>query len=74
MNFRKHRSRKKIRFSEVKMAKPIKTEKTEELIAGYQEVESLWNVLSLSCKDKNVKQMALKNLTKMAFLKSKQNP
>ena len=45
------------------MAKPIKTEKTEELIAGYQEVESLWNVLSLSYKDKNVKQMALKNLT-----------
>ena len=56
------------------MAKPIKTEKTEELIAGYQEVESLSNVLSLSCKDKNVKQMALKNLTKTAFLKSKQNP
>ena len=31
-----------------KMAESNKIEKTEELIAGYQEEECLWNVLSLS--------------------------
>ena len=30
------------------MAESNKIEKTEELIAGYQEEECLWNLLSLS--------------------------
>ena len=41
VNFRKYRSRKKVRFGGVKMAKSNKIEKTEELVAGYQEVECL---------------------------------
>ena len=40
-NFRKCRSRKKSRFGGVKMAKSNKIEKTEELIAEYQEAECL---------------------------------
>ena len=36
----------------VKKAKSNKTEKPEELMAGYQEAECLWNVLSSSYKDK----------------------
>ena len=50
VNFRKYRSRKKFRFDGVKMVKSNKIEKNEKLIAGYQEVECLWNVLSLSYK------------------------
>ena len=47
VNFRKYRSRKKKRFGGVKLRKSNKIEKTEELIAGYQEAECLWNILSL---------------------------
>ena len=43
------------------MAKSNKIEKTEELIAGYQEAECLWNVLSPSYKDRKLRQMALAN-------------
>ena len=50
------------------MAKSIKIEKTEELTAGYQEAECLWNVLSPSYKDKNLRQMALTNLRCYMFL------
>ena len=46
------------------MAKPNKIEKTEELIAEYQETECLWNVLSPSYKCKRLWQMALTNLSK----------
>ena len=45
--------------------------KTEELIAGYQEAECLWNVLSLPCKDKNLRQIALTNLSKKLDMSSK---
>ena len=38
------------------MTKSNKIEKTEELIAEYQEAECLWNVLSPSCKDKKLQQ------------------
>ena len=40
------------------MAKSYKIEKNEELIAGYQEVECLWNVLSPSYKDRNLRQIS----------------
>ena len=53
VNFRKYRSRKKVRFDGVKMAKSNKIEKTEELVAGYQEVECL----SSSYKDRNLRQI-----------------
>ena len=33
-------------------------------MAGYQEVECFWNVLSQSYKDRNLRQMALTNLSK----------
>ena len=46
------------------MVKLKKTENTEELIAQYQEVECLWNVLPLSYKDRNLRQMALTNTSK----------
>ena len=39
------------------MAKSNKIEKPEELIAGYQEAECLWNVLFLSYKNRNLQQM-----------------
>ena len=64
VSFRKYKSIKKFRFGEVKMEKSNKTEKTEELIEGYQEAECLWNVLSPSYKDRNLQQMALINLSK----------
>ena len=44
VNFRNYRSK--------KTAKSNKIEKTEELIAGYQEAECLWNMLSQSYKAK----------------------
>ena len=46
------------------MGKANKIQKTEELIAGYQEAECLWNVLPPSNKDRNLRQMALTNLSK----------
>ena len=46
------------------MGKTNKIQKTEELIAGYQEAECLWNVLPPSNKDRNLRQMALTNLSK----------
>ena len=63
-NFRKNRSRKKFRFAGVKMKKSNIIEKTEELMTGYKETNCLWNVLSLSYKDKKLRQMALTNLSK----------
>ena len=56
VNLTKYRSRKKFRFGGIKMAKPNKIEKNEELVAGYQEVECFWNVLSSSYKDRNLRQ------------------
>ena len=54
VNFRKYISKKKkFRLGEVKMAKLNKIEKTQDLIAGYQEAECLWMVLSLLHKDKH---------------------
>ena len=53
------------------MAKSNKIEKTEELIAEYQEIECLWNVLSLSYKDRRLRQIALKNLSKKFDMSSK---
>ena len=47
------------------MAKSNKIEKTEELIARYHEAECLWNVLSTSQKDRNLRQMTLTNLSKI---------
>ena len=41
-----------------------KIEQTEELVAQYQEVECLWCLLSLSYKDRNLRQMVLKNPSK----------
>ena len=41
------------------MVKLIKIKKTEELIAEYEEVESLWNVLCPFYKDRNLQQMTL---------------
>ena len=38
------------------MAKSNKIEKNEELVAGYQEAECFWNVLSSSYKDRNLRQ------------------
>ena len=38
VNFPKYRSRKKVRFGGVKIAKSIKIEENEELIAGHQEI------------------------------------
>ena len=58
------KQKKSLGFVEQKLVKLNKTEKTEELIAEYQEVESLWNVLSLSNKDRNLRQMALIILSK----------
>ena len=53
VNFRKYISKKKkFRLGGVKMAKLSKIEKTQDLIAGYQEAECLWIVLSLLYKDK----------------------
>ena len=46
---------KEFRFGGVKMAKSNKIEKTEELIAEYQEAECLWNVLSPSYKEKYIR-------------------
>ena len=46
------------------MTKTSKIQKTEELLAGYQEVECLGNVLFPSYKDRNLQQMALTNLSK----------
>ena len=46
------------------MAKSNKIQKPEELSARYQEAECLWNALSLSYKDRNLRQMALTNLSK----------
>ena len=37
--------------------------KTEELIAEYDEVESLWNVFCPSYKDRNLQQMTLTSPT-----------
>ena len=45
---------KKFRFGKIKRAKSNKIGKPEELIAGYQEAECIWNVLSPSYKDKNL--------------------
>ena len=53
------------------MAKSNKIEKTEELIAGYQEAKCLWNVLPPSHKDRNLQQMALTNLSKMFDISGK---
>ena len=58
------KQKKSLGLVEQKLVKLNKTEKTEELIAEYQEVESLWNVLSLSNKDRNLRQMALIILSK----------
>ena len=55
--------RKTFRFGAIKWQKEINS-KTEDLIAGNQETECLWNVLSLSYKDRNLWQMALTNLSK----------
>ena len=41
VNFRKKEVEKKIRFSRVKIVKSNKTEKAEQLIAGYQEAKCL---------------------------------
>ena len=46
------------------MAKSNQIEKTEELIARYQEAECFWNVLSPWYKDRNLWKMALTNLSK----------
>ena len=46
------------------MTKSVKIEITEELITGYQEAKCLWNVLSLSHKDRNLREMASTNLSK----------
>ena len=45
------------------MAKTNKIGKTEELIAGQQEVKCLWNVLSPSHEDRKLRQMVLTNLS-----------
>ena len=47
-----------------KLVKLIKIEKTEELIAQYQEGECLWYVLFPWYKDRNLRQMALTNPSK----------
>ena len=70
-NFRNTEVEKKFRFGAVKMAKSIKIEKPEELVAGYQEAECLWNVLPPSYKDRNLRQMALTNLSKMFDISGK---
>ena len=65
IKFQKMQKQKKsLDLMEQKLVKLNKTEKTEELIAQYEEVECLWNVLSLSCKDRNLPQMALTNPSK----------
>ena len=46
------------------MAKSNKIEKKKEMVAEYQEAECLWNVLSPSYKDRNLRQLALTNLSK----------
>ena len=46
VNFRKYRHKKFFWLGGVKMAKSNKNEKTEELVAVYQERECLWNELS----------------------------
>ena len=53
------------------MAKSNKSEKTKELIAGYQEAECLWNVLPLFCKDRYLRQIALTNLSKKSDMSGK---
>ena len=53
------------------MVKSNKIEKTEELIAKYQEAECLWNVLPPSYKDINLRQMALTNLSKKVDMSGK---
>ena len=64
VNFRKYKDRKNVQIRWSKIAKTNKIQKTEELIAGYQEAECLWNVLSQSYKDRNLRQMTLTNLSK----------
>ena len=39
------KQKKKFRFGGVKLQNQIKLKKNEELMAGYQEVECLWNML-----------------------------
>ena len=41
------------------MARSNKIENNEELVAGYQEVECFWNVLSSSYKDRNILETAI---------------
>ena len=53
------------------MAKLNKFEKTEELIVGYQEAECLSNMLSPSHKDRNLRQMALTDLSKKSHMSGK---
>ena len=54
------------------MVNSNKIEKTEELIAQYYEVECLWNVLSPSHKDRNLRQkMALTNPSKNFYMSGK---
>ena len=62
VNFRKYRSIKKFRFGGVKIAKSNKIEKTEELIAGYQEAVVLRQTLQ---------QMVLANLSKKSDMSGK---
>ena len=40
-------------------------------MAQYQEAECLWNVLSLSYKDRNLRQMALTNPSKKSDISGK---
>ena len=58
VNFPKYRSRKKVRFGGVKIAKSIKIEENEELIAGHQEIECLWNVLSLPHNNRSLRKIS----------------
>ena len=64
VNFRKYRSRKKGKIWLIKNGKIKKIEKTKELVAGSQEVECLWNMLSPSYKERKKQHMALINLSK----------
>ena len=49
---------------EQKLRKLNKIEKTEEMIAQYQEVECLWNLWPPLNKDRNLRQMTLTNRSK----------
>ena len=64
VNFRKYRSRKKVYIQWSKIAKSNIIEKTKELIAEYQDVECLWNVLSPSYQEKKLRQVTSTNLNK----------